>query len=675
MKSHLLIILTILLMLTGQSFIQVVISNNDSDINEQNNKLVKRTYKPQQATKVLVVDWLADPWIELYRTVDTDLIQPNIQTGLYIHPFNDTREKNFWNTIDSDADIEIRRIAPTTTLLGWTDSSFINELSSYLPDVNVLADLNFELWDRFGLNQQERLALYNYIEQGHGLILTGGSLFDMRYKSNEDSEGLVIGAYGQDNRLFLDSSPTPDELRDYYRSSIAQMVGLGLIPIYEEIREWVGKILYQDSITRSLASLVWSVPLLPIGVPFSGDFVVNDTSDPLLQNINNNFSITLTHPTKDPNVGDHNTTMIGWQLEYPFYMASAAIDETKPYIDELRTYFSQSLHTVINHLVSNANEITDPPLPDIFPAYATYNATEEFMYELADNLTNTLNELLLNMYQARLNTPTQIEIPISFTIGSETVSHTLIVPIPVELQSLLKPATIIAISSDKLAAVLRYEVGSHRAVTFTFNPTLGGSTSQTLVKNAINWASNPPTPISTITIGNLNLSANLVTVSRNNVTSGNTLALTKNEVVNYGEEEVFEFQLNNSEGSIIIYWRDGISSISISKDGTEVESYSFQDGSHFAKVVNLHEAGTWNVKITTYQAGLLNPVAFELYQGDDTSGTTTTSSGTTATSSGTKTTSNGIPTSNLSLETIFLGVLVLSLNMIMIRRKKFKDMK
>ena len=283
------------------------------------------------------------------------------------------------------------------------------------------------------------------------------------------------------------------------------------------------------------------------------------------------------------------------------------------------------------------------------------------------------------MYQARLNTPTKIEIPISFTIGSETVSHTLIVPIPVELQSLLKPAAIIAISSDKLAAVLRYEVGSHRAVTFTFNPALGGSTSQTLVKNAINWASNPLTPISTITIGNLNLSANLVTVSRNNVTSGNTLALTKNEVVNYGEEEAFEFQLNNSEGSIIIYWRDGISSISISKDGTEVESYSFQDGSHFANVANVHEAGIWKVKITTYQEGLLNPVAFEIYQGDDTNATTTTSSGTTTTSSDSSsvsiTASDGTITSNLTLETIFLGVFVLSLNMIMIRRKKFKDMK
>ncbi|MFQ5981086.1 MAG: hypothetical protein ACE5OZ_23340 [Candidatus Heimdallarchaeota archaeon] len=560
---------------------------------------------PKQTTKVLVVDWLEDPWIDKFRE-DLDPFTPGVQNPLYIDPVNDTRETAFWNTINADANIEINRISPTGSILAWTDTDFTDKLASYQPDVVVLADLNLDLWDRFGLSKTERQALYDYLEQGNGLVLLGGSLSDMRYKTS--SQDTLIGTYGHIDRLHLDDNPTIDELRDTYRASLAPMVGLGLLPLYEEVREKVGSLLHESPQTQELAPVVWSVPLCPIGVPFDGSFVADDPSDPILQGVGGSFSVDLTHPLKDPSLGKFNTTMIGWQLEYPFYMASAAIDATNPYIDELKSYFREGVLDFINNLTNY-----DPF--SILPTGAPLGISAEMMDALAENVTNTLTELLTDMYQARLNTPTQLEIPIHFTIGSHTVDHTLAIPLPVELQALFKPAIISAISTDKLAAILRYEVGSHRAVTFTFNPVLGESTSQTLVKNALSWAANAPSPTPTIAIGNLNMSSSLVSTARSQITAGVSLAQTINEVQQPGEEQTYQFQLNGSIDSIIVYWRDGTGSVSVSKDGQTATSATYQDGTHFAVVTNVNEIGLWEVNVTTAQGGLLNPIAIELYQG------------------------------------------------------------
>jgi hypothetical protein len=45
----------------------------------------------QAVTKVLVVDWLEDPWIEKFRE-DIDPITPGVQNPLFMHPLNNTRE-------------------------------------------------------------------------------------------------------------------------------------------------------------------------------------------------------------------------------------------------------------------------------------------------------------------------------------------------------------------------------------------------------------------------------------------------------------------------------------------------------------------------------------------------------------------------------------------------------
>ncbi|MCK4821957.1 hypothetical protein KA005_39700, partial [bacterium] len=312
------------------------------NVGEISQGTVTITNSPKAVVKVLVVDWLEDPWIDKFRE-DLDPITPGVQNPLYFHPVNDSIETNFWNTINGDVNYEINRIPPTKTLLQWTDSHFINELETYQPDVIVLANHNFDLWDRFGLNQNERLALYDYLEEGHGLILLGGSVFDMRYKTSSGSEGTFIGSYGHIDRLRLAESPDPIQLRNNYRSSLASMVGLGLMPLYEEVRETVGVVLDSNPNTKDYAPIVWSLPLCPVGVPFNGSFVAEELNDPILSGLGEDFTVDLTHPLKDPSLGKYNTTMVGWQLQYPFYMASTAINATKPYVNQLKNYFREGV--------------------------------------------------------------------------------------------------------------------------------------------------------------------------------------------------------------------------------------------------------------------------------------------------------------------------------------------
>ncbi|PWI47363.1 hypothetical protein CEE45_12270 [Candidatus Heimdallarchaeota archaeon B3_Heim] len=584
---------------------------------------------PKAVVKVLVVDWLEDPWIDKFRE-DLDPITPGVQNPLYIHPVNDSIETTFWNTINGEVNIEINRIPPTNSLLQWTDSHFINELETYQPDVIVLANHNFDLWDRFGLNQNERLALYDYLEEGHGLILLGGSVFDMRYKTSSSSEGTFIGSYGHIDRLHLTENPDPIQLRNNYRSSLASMVGLGLMTLYEEAREIIGDVLDSNPNTKDYAPIVWSLPLCPIGVPFNGSFVAEELNDPILSGLGEDFTIDLTHPLKDPSLGKYNTTTVGWQLQYPFYMASTAINATKPYVNQLKNYFREGVRNFINHLKSS-----DPV--GIIPGTATFDITAKTMDEIAENITNSLSELLASMYQSRLNTPTELEIPIHFTIGDYTVDHTLIIPLPVELQALLKPAVISAVSTDKLAAILRYEIGNHRAVTFTFDPTLGESTSQILVKNAISWSAGILAQSPTITIGNLNMSSTLVSTARTHIVQDASLTHTINKLHQPGVEETYQWQFNASQNSIIIYWRDGVGSVTVSKDGQSAETQTYQDGTHYAVVANISEAGLWTVAVTTTQNGLLNPIAIELYQ-EELEPTSTTTSTDTSTETTTETT-------------------------------------
>jgi len=507
----------------------------------------------------------------------------------------------------------------------------INELVNNQPDVIVLAGLNYDLWDRFGLNREERLALYEYIEEGHGLILTSGSQFDMRYKTQSSDEGVYIGTYNHVNRLDLISTSNPLEIRDNYLSSIAAMAGLGLSPLYEEARDWIGDLLDSGSQTKPFAPVVWNLPLFPFGVPFNGTFKASDASDLILSGVGTDFTVSLTHPVKDPSLGSVNTTMIGWQLEYPFLMASEAINASKPYINVLKDYFRTGIKDLIQHLFDN-----DPV--GIIPGTATFDVTAGTVDEMAENITNCLTELLNSLYQTRMNTPETIEIPLEFTIGGHNVSYTLIFTIPAELQMLLRPAVIAAKSTDNLAAVLRYEVGNHRTVTFTFDPVLGGNTCQLLLKNAINWAASVPTPISTVVIGSLNISANLVTEAQDHIYPNAQLIQTFNELVHTAEETSFDYQFNTSEGSIIIYWLDGVGTVEISKDSQQVTTQSYQEGTHFAVVSNITEAGTWTVSVTLAQEGLLNPIAIELYAVSPITTTTTISTTTSATVTSTTTT-------------------------------------
>ena len=535
-------------------------------------------------------------------------------------PFMDNSiEKAFWSRIDTDPNIDIFIRPPAivdviaSILAGRpvVTKSITGYIQEIQPGIIALDDLCLDMFDVWGLNKTERLAVYDYIEQGHGFIMTYGSLFDMRLNTT------YIGPYGHVNRLYLEqvlkiSDPIQQlqRLREEYRSSLAAASGLGLLPIYEEAREQIANLIAEMD-EEELAFIVRSVPLLPIGTPFNGTFIAENASDPILQGVGSSFTLNLA--SKNVHA---NGTLVGWQLEYPFLMAARAINKTRLLMDQVKPVIKGVLYQTIVNVSSNIGNLINYSFPSV-------EATDSQLDTIVGNATETMINFLMSLYEARLKTPTEIAIPIHFMIGNFTVDMNITIPIPVEIQEIVKPATIVAESADGLAAILRYEVGNHRAVYFTFKPSLetspGGSCEQ-LMKNAIRWASKPPTPKPMTVISNLGVPFELVNTIQTQLRLPDVAVAKWNgsDVINEKRTYLYALNLNKAD-SVVVYWYGDPANVTLTLGGTTyIATNVTVAGARGAFIGYVSTDGTWTLSIKLKNDDpLLTAVAIEIYPSYD----------------------------------------------------------
>lgn len=529
-------------------------------------------------------------------------------------------EKAFWENINSDPNFDVT-VKPPVVLDFSPDrllrvpqiglsALVVKDIRNYTeelqPDVIVLDDLTLDMFDLWGLNKTERLGLFDYIEQGHGLIMTYGSLFDMRVNTT------CVGPYGHVDRLYLEQNPSLEDLRSNYRSSLAAASGLGLLPLYEEARDQIANFIAKLSENgEAIAFMLRSSPLLSVGVPFNGTFIAENASDPILQGIGNEFTIALNSKGIDA-----NGTLVGWQLEYPFLMASRAINKTKLLMDKIKPVVRGMVYQVIANVTSKISEFV--------PGYSSPNvliAAEE-LDAIIDNSTTTMMNFLMSLYEARLRMPTELTVPIHFTIDTITVDMNITIPIPVEIQEIVKPATIVAESADGLAAILRYEAGNHRAAYFTFKPSLEPSNGpcEQLMKNAIKWASEPSIPVSMTVISNMGVPTQLMSTIRQRLKLPGTAISKRNgsDVIN--EERMYQYSLELEKAdSVVVYWYGDPARITLSLGTTTYAGVNVTvAGVHGAFIGYVSVQGTWILTIKLKDDDpLLTPIAFEVYSSYD----------------------------------------------------------
>lgn len=562
-------------------------------------------------TNVLLLDWITDQSITITREIKNlmpDLPPPLDEMGIRPPPLlNDSIQREFWDHINSDEEFNIITRPPVYTEPRVNGNSYniTDYLEAFEPKMIIISDNILSAGGRWNLDKSERLALIDHLENGNALMVTGGSLSDLRLKTPQTR--MDIGNWNHTNRLYLEEFSSLNDVLDNYRSSLTANIGLGLFPLYQEIREWVGQALeamyenVQEPITKAAlfaaSSVVYSIPLLPSNVPFDPDFIAMERVQDITDGLEDDFELDLLNRyTKDWDAvgnisGDTALTSMGWQLQYPFVMARHIINQTD------RDSFL--LTDAVNSLVGNwslgsqgmnqflnfpglQTRFEDMSLPGEMPL------TADDLRNITENITASLLQLLENMYLARMDLPSQIEFDINFTIGNITVEREIVIPIPVALQRLFRPAEIAMMSGDGRAAVLKYEMTgqryvfpsniswdpphfpefepidtvpvSYRTTYFTFDPSLGCENSTTLVKNSLRWLNDVPEPESYELIGDMDIPSHLLDMlpeGVGDIIGNNSVLLRDNEpftmdidAVNRGKVRVFWYGADDVEMSM-----------------------------------------------------------------------------------------------------------------------------
>lgn len=369
----------------------------------------------------------------------------------------DVYNESFWDNLDEDHEqFSIIRIPPY-----WPLELAIEE---YQPATIVLSSLGLSIWD---LNRsiwgaggpadivqdvRNDIALFEYLENGGGLIVTHDTLSDW-------------GIPGLD---YLASSGGHIGLSDDYdvkaEMNLAVELGLGWIPIFEQMKMTVA----QGS--GDYQTFIQNAPLLPSFVPFSGDWNVQSPEHPLTAGIAPSSHIEVNCPVRhdtDHLYCDENGlrpyTMIGWQMAYPdvaIGMWADSLQESELAMSEWGRMAGM----------------------DVSKLSGSLNATATLLYSIQATLSEMRDELPW----------VNITIPAwSIVLEGETIQFNetnMSFRIPDDIYQRLGPAEIVALSDDKLAAVLAWEGETHRAVTFTWKPeSTDNNDTRRWMANAISW--------------------------------------------------------------------------------------------------------------------------------------------------------------------------------------------
>jgi len=256
--------------------------------------------------------------------------------------------------------------------------------------------------------------------------------------------------------------------------------------------------------------------------------------------------------------GRADSTLVGWQLEYPFLFAERAVNRTAAAMDKAQVYLESGPYSALNWTYAQRAQDWQwqgvlRQDPEIDP---------EALQDALEKSVEVMHSFLQGVYQARLDMASEIVIPLNLSFGDFTFYREVTIPVPVELHRVFRPARIVAWSVDGLAAVLSHEVSglslggekvSYRSVYFSFAPELGGEVCERLMRNAVIWCSealDPDEVDAGVRIGNTTIYP-----SSSVLTDPASAVETRNFVVSTDRNATYPVPAG--AGEIEIYWDPG----------------------------------------------------------------------------------------------------------------------
>jgi len=449
------------------------------------------------------------------------------------------RTNPFWDYMRNYTDVTYIRCAPRDNL----SKIVANFPPDKPPTAIILSDLLFKFWE---LNKTDNFETVKTLakEYGTGIILTHGTFFDIGLPTGEEKSDTLIGASQHWGLYKDDENYTVDLFKEgTWDADLATFTGFGLMPIYEYIKITVANMIESENfrlshlekeneaiiVRKIVASVIRNTPLSIPYVKFNGTMDVLEPAHPILEGIplssSNTYTLDINSPFNgilEPSndiysnfTGKANYTQIGWQLEYPELIVDWALAGCEQLINTTWILFenmSANYNSIVDFLKNvslyknlsfNLSEI---PYIDSFNStfikYALINGIE-LLRCVFKGILNARSELpYINITLPSINitypdfgnnTTKNITLPplnLSFVLPAEVADWVV---------AILKPPKIIAISSDKKAAVLAYTGTRNKAVYFTYKPESTPNLVNTkMMYNAIKWVSIPPPKLKTI---------------------------------------------------------------------------------------------------------------------------------------------------------------------------------
>lgn len=241
-------------------------------MNRSKNRIFYPKFRKMNFLSIFVVTLLIFSCLGIFLDNDFSKASSAEKTVLVIDPneldilnYITGGSNTFWDDFDSAfSDVSVVSISPI--------SSLSNKISSNSPDVIIISDVNLWIWGLDANNNYE--AVKDFADSGGGLIITHGTFFDLLIDAQA---GIIPIGPCEHIGLETDYSVKFDGL--------STLTGLGLLPVYEQLKMIIADLLKAGGVTTALAPIARGMPLCIPYIPFDGVMEAEDANDPILNDI------------------------------------------------------------------------------------------------------------------------------------------------------------------------------------------------------------------------------------------------------------------------------------------------------------------------------------------------------------------------------------------------------
>ncbi len=358
-------------------------------------------------------------------------------------------------------------------------ASHVDEMSllllegSFTPDVIWLSNLylgvesltvvDYDMRDYdYTVNQECKnalLQLIEYVKRSHaGLIVTQGALTDWVIALSEE-ETLKIGCRGHIGYSFEDVNIVNE-------TTLAALLGMPQLTLWECVKDALADMLCSNPATATIGMLLKLMPLQLSHVPLNSSMVktMYGTESEILQNVPEKFEICI--PDLKQSKRYMAYTHVGWQFAFSRQIALTAFQRLKAFANE------------VNYMMEAIVEAIEEILRDVSAGPSVHDTIDWGLEELYMGIVNASihgHSLNASFKLKGLNRPVSLNISIDFTKLFNYI-----------------PAKLIAVSEDKLAAIITYDKywvdDGYRSVYFSFEiEACSEGYCKSIVLNAIEW--------------------------------------------------------------------------------------------------------------------------------------------------------------------------------------------